>query len=254
MRASSRHGFTLIELSIVLVIIGLIVGGILVGRELIHAAEIRSQISQLNAYETATNAFRNKYNCYPGMCTNGLALGLGVNSHGAPHAPCAMIEVQQAGDCSEPASNETPFFMQLRYAQMMVDISLDTINGAWPVAKLPGRYLVLRPEGYDPLVQTVLVGPATLSSPCHASGNNFDFCGSMVALDAFSIDSKLDDGYPLTGKVLGLGDWVDFADAVQGPAGAGTDACVANDTVPFSYNVLNSKDFLCAVLDRMFYY
>ena len=37
-------GFTLIELSIVLVIIGLIVGGVLVGQNLISAAEVRLQI------------------------------------------------------------------------------------------------------------------------------------------------------------------------------------------------------------------
>jgi hypothetical protein len=85
-------------------------------------------------------------------------------------------------------------------------------------------------------------------------GNGFDFCGSMTAQDAFSIDSKLDDGVPLSGKVLGVGDWVDLDNAAQGPAGAGTDACVANDTVPFSYNVLNSKEVLCAALDRMFFY
>ncbi len=40
-----RAGFTLIEMSIVLVIIGLIVGGVLVGQDLIRAAEVRAQIS-----------------------------------------------------------------------------------------------------------------------------------------------------------------------------------------------------------------
>jgi len=44
---STDSGFTLIELSIVLVIIGLIVGAILVGQDLIKAAEIRSTISQV---------------------------------------------------------------------------------------------------------------------------------------------------------------------------------------------------------------
>jgi prepilin-type N-terminal cleavage/methylation domain-containing protein len=40
-------GFTIIELSIVLVIIGLIVGGVLVGRDLIKAAEVLATISQI---------------------------------------------------------------------------------------------------------------------------------------------------------------------------------------------------------------
>src|SRR5688572_15781543 len=45
MRRKPNSGFTLIELSIVLVIIGLLVGGVLVGRDLIMAAEIRSVVS-----------------------------------------------------------------------------------------------------------------------------------------------------------------------------------------------------------------
>ena len=61
-----RSGFTLIELSIVLVIIGLIVGGILVGQDLIHAATIRSQISQIEKYNTAVNSFQIKYDGLPG--------------------------------------------------------------------------------------------------------------------------------------------------------------------------------------------
>ena len=43
----SNRGFTLIEMSIVLVIIGLVVGGVLVGQDLIRAAYERAQISQI---------------------------------------------------------------------------------------------------------------------------------------------------------------------------------------------------------------
>lgn len=65
-----KRGFTLIELSIVLVIIGLIVGGVLVGQDLIKAASIRSVFSQAQSYTATINTFRLKYNCIPGDCKN----------------------------------------------------------------------------------------------------------------------------------------------------------------------------------------
>jgi prepilin-type N-terminal cleavage/methylation domain-containing protein len=78
-----ESGFTLIEMSIVLVIIGLIVGGILVGQDLIQAAVIRSQISQVEKIETAINTFRSKYNCLPGDCPNASAYGLPMGEFAA---------------------------------------------------------------------------------------------------------------------------------------------------------------------------
>jgi len=52
-----RHGFSLVELSIVLVILGLLTGGILGGQSLIRAAELRSIASDLFRYGTAVNSF-----------------------------------------------------------------------------------------------------------------------------------------------------------------------------------------------------
>ena len=64
----TRSGFTLIELSIVLVIIGLLVGGVLVGKDLIEAASLRKQGSQIQEIVASVNTFRLKYNCVPGDC------------------------------------------------------------------------------------------------------------------------------------------------------------------------------------------
>src|SRR5271163_852919 len=70
--------FTLIELSIVLVIIGLIVGGVLVGQDLIKAAEIRATVAQVEKYNAAVNTFRTKYNGIPGDIVNTQAAAFGL--------------------------------------------------------------------------------------------------------------------------------------------------------------------------------
>ncbi len=63
---NTSQAFTLIELSIVLVIISLIIGGIIGGKSLIHAGNIRSTISDLQRFDTAINNFRLQYDALPG--------------------------------------------------------------------------------------------------------------------------------------------------------------------------------------------
>jgi prepilin-type N-terminal cleavage/methylation domain-containing protein len=64
-----HRGFTLIELSIVLVIIGLNVGGVLVGQNLIAAAAARATVTQIERYNTAADTFLSKYGNLPGDLT-----------------------------------------------------------------------------------------------------------------------------------------------------------------------------------------
>ena len=65
-----NKGFTLIELSVVIVIIGLIVAGIVGGQSLVRQAKIRSVVTDLNKYHTAFNTFRLEYDGYPGDIKN----------------------------------------------------------------------------------------------------------------------------------------------------------------------------------------
>ncbi len=61
-----RKAFSLIELSIVLIIIGLLVAGVTGGASLIKNAELRSVASEARGYQTAVNSFYAKYNGLPG--------------------------------------------------------------------------------------------------------------------------------------------------------------------------------------------
>lgn len=67
-RRAPHAAFTLVELATVMVVIGLIIGSVLVGRDLITAARINGQITQIKKFDEAAYAFRLKYSCLPGDC------------------------------------------------------------------------------------------------------------------------------------------------------------------------------------------
>jgi prepilin-type N-terminal cleavage/methylation domain-containing protein len=62
------HGFTLVELSIVLVIVALLVGGVVSGRQLVRNAEVQKTFGEAQGFAAAANTFRVKYGCLPGDC------------------------------------------------------------------------------------------------------------------------------------------------------------------------------------------
>jgi prepilin-type N-terminal cleavage/methylation domain-containing protein len=59
-------GFTLVELSIVLVIIGLIVGGVVGGQSLVKSAKVNKVVTQFQEYTTAVRSFEMQYDALPG--------------------------------------------------------------------------------------------------------------------------------------------------------------------------------------------
>ena len=60
------RGFTLIELSIVLVIIGLLTGGILIAQSLIESVKLNRFISSISEYDALVNSFQSRYRSLPG--------------------------------------------------------------------------------------------------------------------------------------------------------------------------------------------
>jgi prepilin-type N-terminal cleavage/methylation domain-containing protein len=61
-----QRGFTLVEIAIVLVIIGLLLGGILKGQEMITQAKIKNVINDFNGITAAVNSYRDRYRTLPG--------------------------------------------------------------------------------------------------------------------------------------------------------------------------------------------
>lgn len=83
-----RSAFSLVELSVVLVILGLLTGGIIAGVGLMRAAELRSVSNDVHRFTTAINLFREKYQALPGdFATAQSYWGVATNCPGDASTP-----------------------------------------------------------------------------------------------------------------------------------------------------------------------
>ena len=106
----SEAGFTLVELAIVMIIIGLLIAGVLKGQALIQNAQVTATVAQTKAIEAATTTFRDTYNALPGDITTPqtklptcLALPCAAAGNGdgrITNAPSAAPSVEAEGSFS----------------------------------------------------------------------------------------------------------------------------------------------------------
>lgn len=208
-RSHKESGFTLVELSIVLVIIGLIVGGVLVGQDLIRAAETRAMISQIERFNTAVNTFRVKYNYLPGELRSADAMISGA----VVVDPARLDSNGVLSDAKGvPASVPTNFggevgvfFNHLSKAGFIKGdyTGLDTAAAHsmathYPetAAKRGGIYAYGMADGLN----YWHIGAST-----SAAGAAMATAHNLRPEEGYNIDTKLDDGVPGTGTVTARG-------------------------------------------------
>lgn len=237
-------GFTLIELSTVLVIIGLIIGGILVGRDMIVTAQLRGVITQIERYKTAAMAFKAKYNALPGDMINATDFWpmdgtCGTNNRSRVSTTCngdgnGRIGYFSSGTWDTNFSETTGFWNQLALAQLIAGGYVMGEGGASagygnPVpgasiygVSIPGSYnssgieiMGLAGGGLgaiagltnDKNIFVIAIANSTgwpSWQPIGASGNTRS--RAFTSAEAYYIDSKMDDGLPYSGTVSGTWD------------------------------------------------
>ncbi len=214
-----EQGFTLVELSIVLVIIGLIVGGILVGQDMIKAAEIRSTVSQIGSYNSAMNTFRDKYRYLPGDIMDAAANAAGlVDRAPLPGRGNGNSLIEGYGGATIIAGETLLVWRDLNQMGMLDGSYVTAVDGAaitntMPTAATTGNLVKL----YLPEAN---LGRGNYITVYSTAGVNYYQILGMTAIvqatgvptqvaaltpqEALNLDQKLDDGRPQTGSTRAM--------------------------------------------------
>jgi prepilin-type N-terminal cleavage/methylation domain-containing protein len=247
--ARDEKGFTLVELAVVMIIVGLLIGGILKGQEMISNAQLTSTVAQSKAFDAAVSTFRDQYQALPGdiaagrlancgaVCAQAITPGDNViggqpgaaqanltNENGAAWAQLAAADLITGVDQSSAiAAVPTPG----------VSIPQASITGAsWQIGTLP--------------VATALTAQIAATNPRAGHYILLDNSGVAVAsaataaltpAQAARVDSKIDDGSPNTGSVVGMG-------------AAGAAACASTNAANGVYNEALT-DTICGLYVRV---
>lgn len=221
----ARLGFTLVEMSLVIVILGMVVAGVLAGREFIATSKIRKDIATIEAVRAAANAFKDKYEGLPGDMTDpgkyftldvwhpAYAYGNGNNVIGEMRTDVFAYSIPTIGDSGSTctACHETTLFWMELAAAQMIELAPFAMSIAAPDNQCtPGK-------GYPALYANARFG---LEIAGQIAGLNYFYYGARQSYAggqyvtanaefpmgsvARLIDKKTDDGNPTTGKVRNI--------------------------------------------------
>jgi prepilin-type N-terminal cleavage/methylation domain-containing protein len=190
---NQQSGFTLVEIAIVLVIIGLLLGGVLKGQELINSAKVKNFANDFRNISTFVYAYQDKYRATPGD-----------DPTPATHADATAVLATTGGTVgnariegnwnSTTVTDESYLFWQhVRLAGLATG---STTTG------VPLGYLPTNADGGA----LGVTGAPVYNGPAPAWTANFFICSSNIqGRFARQLDTTIDDGNTSTGTVRVLG-------------------------------------------------
>jgi prepilin-type N-terminal cleavage/methylation domain-containing protein len=195
-----QRGFTLVEIAIVLMIVGLLIGGILRGQELIQSARVRNIIDQKSGIQTAYIGFMDRYRMLPGdlTATQATTVGNGVLWSGA------------GGNGQIAFDTESTLLFQNLTAAGFISCGACmtvTLAGGGGTGPLP----VIGNSPVNVYGELLVIGNLLSSN---TGGNWFDAVANINRLALYTgasipsqvlaeVDRKADDGLPGTGQLRG---------------------------------------------------
>ena len=213
--ALRNSAFSLVELSIVLVILGLLVGGVLSGQSLIRASELRSISTEYARHTTAVRAFRDKYFALPGDITNATSFW-GVDPTCLSGFDPQPLTCNGNGDgriAYSTTYEEYRAWQQLANAGLIEGVYDGVSDGydcSWSERSCPDSKLG-KGQWWLGYFDTTGYSAARSFTTSSAYGNSFaifdrsDNTNLMTPAEVWNIDTKIDDGKPASGKLLSFG-------------------------------------------------
>lgn len=222
-----KNGFSLVELSIVLVILGLLVGGILAGQSLIRASELRAVSTEYQRFTTAALTFRDKYFYLPGDIPNaesfwGTAAVADASCISTPGTGVLTCNGNGDGRVNNSTrSHEVPRFWEHLNNAGLLEGGYTGIQGGGgtgigctsPLGTNCPKSRVSK-AGYNISYSS---GASSSSTHAHRAGHILFFGNNSLANgavndspvaavlateEAWNIDTKMDDGRPAFGDVI----------------------------------------------------
>ena len=225
-----QHAFTLVELSIVLVIIGLLVGGIMAGQSLLRMSQLRGVMSDLTTYASAIQQFRTEFRALPGDLSTatsywGTAGGTGSDAtcYGTNQSTLGTSTCNGDGDATldltnaaSAATDGTEMHLAWRHLANAGTISTAALTGRTATT---GSYDVRAGTNAPRAkIDDLTYMPATAIGCISSNATYYDGCYPLTLIfgksattyllaalitpeEMYSIDKKLDDAAPGFGQV-----------------------------------------------------
>ncbi len=215
MKTYDKCGFTLIELAVVLVIIGFIIGAIVAGQDMIRSASIKSDLRDINAYATSMNLFKDKYGQIPGDISN--ATDFSFHQKDGVNISCLTGSSSYNGDGDGILDDYTGaeifnngelanFWFHLVQSGLMT-AALQADGGSCLTTQNAGSFYPVLKNGFGLTAASsatslyfILGAGAQRQARLDGAGNIGN--DALNPITAFQIDEKIDDSLPLTGQVF----------------------------------------------------
>jgi prepilin-type N-terminal cleavage/methylation domain-containing protein len=224
----NQSGFTLIEIAIVLVIIGLLLGGVLKGQELINSAKVKNLATDFRNIPVFIYGYQDKFKSLPGDDANAqIHLGATANVASTPAGTLANGLINGNWDSNTITDESLIFWQHIRMAGL----------APGPIV-VPGSIS----GDQDPYLPQNSVGgrlgieSGSLSPPIAGLKGSYIVCSQhILGKFAKQIDTTLDDGVSNTGSVMITADAVGgLARAAGGPAAIVPSATLPDDATLYT--------------------